>query len=185
MTSKRNNNLMMLVLSGLFAAFVTVATMVIHIPTPTKGYINLGDCIVNLSAWMLGPVYGACAAGIGSASADLLLGYTIYAPVTFVIKALMAVVSFYVFRLIAKRTHGFLARILASVSAELLMVLGYFLFEWLLYQSFAASVAGVPLNIAQGVGGVAISVLLHEALLNRIPAVKTLEKSGNHHKYML
>lgn len=175
----------MLVLGGLFAAFVTAATMLIHIPTPTKGYINLGDCIVNLSAWILGPIYGACAAGIGSASADLLLGYTIYAPVTFVIKALMAVVSFYVCRMIAKRTRGSLARILASVSAELLMILGYFLFEWFLYQSFAASFAGIPSNIAQGVGGAALSVLLHEALLNRTPAVKTLEQGGNNHKYML
>ena len=168
----------MLVLSGLLAAFVAVATMLIHIPTPTKGYVNLGDCFVNLSAWLLGPIYGAFAAGIGSAMADLFLGYTVYAPVTFVIKALMEVVSFHVFRQIAKRTNGFFARTIAAVSAELLMVFGYFLFEWLLYRSFGASIVGVPANLMQGVGGVAISVPLHEALLNRIPAVKAMKKNG-------
>lgn len=185
MASKRKNNITMLVLGGLFAAFVTAATMLISIPTPTKGYINLGDCLVNLSAWLLGPVYGACAAGIGSAAADLLLGYTVYAPATFVIKALMAVVSFHVFRLLAKRAHGSLARVLAAVSAELLMIFGYFAFECVLYQSFAASIVGVPANIAQGVGGVVISVLLHEALLGRIPAVKALERGGSDRKYRM
>lgn len=169
----------MLVLTGLLAAFVTVATMVISIPIPpTKGYINLGDCLVNLSAWLLGPIYGAFAAGIGSAMADLLLGYTVYAPVTFVIKALMAVLSFHVFRLVTKRTNGILARTFAAVSAELLMVFGYFLFEWILYSSFGVSIAGVPANLVQGVGGVVISVPLHEALLGRIPAVKALEQGG-------
>lgn len=174
--TERKNRILMLVLSGLFAAFVTVATMMIHIPTPTKGYINLGDCFVNLSAWLLGPVYGACAAGIGSATADLLLGYTIYVPATFVIKALMAVVSFYVFRLLTKRVHGFLSRIIAAISAELIMVVGYFVFECFLYRSFAISFTGIPSNLIQGVGGVVISVALHEALLSRIPAVKALEQ---------
>lgn len=175
MIPKRKQQIVMLVLGGLMAAFVAVSTMLIHIPTPTKGYINLGDCFVNLSAWLLGPVYGAAAAGIGSAFADLFLGYTIYAPATFVIKALMAVLSFHVFRLFAKRTGNMFARISASVLAELLMVTGYFLFEWVLYRSFAVAFTGVPSNLMQGVGGVVISVALHGALLGRIPAVKALE----------
>lgn len=157
------------------AAFVAISTM-ISIPTAAKGYINLGDCFVNISAWLLGPIYGAGAAGLGSAIADLLLGYTVYAPATFVIKALMAAVSFHVFRLIAKRMHGSLARILASVSAELIMIVGYCAFECFLYKSFAVSIMGIPANIVQGIGGVVISVALHEALLSRIPAVKALEQ---------
>ena len=175
MNEKRKQDLLMLVLGGLMAAFVAVSTMMIHIPTPTKGYINLGDCFVNISAWLLGPVYGAGAAGIGSAMADLLLGYPLYAFATLVIKALMALVSFYVFRLIAKRTRSLFARILASVSAELLMVVGYFVFEWMLYRSAAVAFTGIPSNLAQGIGGVAISVALYEALLGRLPAVRSLE----------
>lgn len=179
MRTKRKTNLLMLVLSGLLAALVTVTTMFIPIPTPTKGYINLGDCFVNISAWLLGPIYGAGAAGIGSAIADLLLGYTVYAPATFVIKALMAAVSFHVFRVIAKGKRGFLARIAASVSAELVMICGYCIFECFLYQSFAIAVTGLPSNIAQGVGGVIISVTLYEALLGRIPAVNAIVQRKN------
>ena len=54
-----------LVLAALFAALACGATMVIQVPSPIGGYLNLGDCIVLLSGWLLGPVYGA-AAGIVS-----------------------------------------------------------------------------------------------------------------------
>lgn len=81
-------------LAALLAAFACVATMLIQVPTPTKGYVNLGDCIVNISAWLLGPVYGAAAAGIGSAMADVISGYIVYAPATLIIKGLMAAAHF-------------------------------------------------------------------------------------------
>ena len=67
------------VLTALFAALVCVATMTIRIPSPTGGYLNLGDGIVLLSAFLLGPVYGTLAAGVGSMLADLLSGYPAYA----------------------------------------------------------------------------------------------------------
>ena len=53
-----------LVLAALFAALTTVMTMVIRIPSPMSGYVNLGDCAVLLSAWILGPGLGCAAAGI-------------------------------------------------------------------------------------------------------------------------
>ena len=79
-----------LVLAALFAALCTVMTLVIQIPSPMQGYVNLGDCAVLLSAWVLGPVYGGVAAGTGSMLADLFSGYAHYAPGTFLIKLCMA-----------------------------------------------------------------------------------------------
>jgi len=51
-----------LVLAALLAALVCVATMVVQIPSPMQGYVNLGDCFVLLSGWLLGPWYGFAAA---------------------------------------------------------------------------------------------------------------------------
>ena len=51
-----------LVLSALMAALVYVATSIIQIPSPVNGYVNLGDCFVLLSGWLLGPWYGGAAA---------------------------------------------------------------------------------------------------------------------------
>ena len=70
-----NQKVRKLVLSALMAALVYVATSIIQIPSPVNGYVNLGDCFVLLAGWVLGPVYGSLAAGIGSALADMFTGY--------------------------------------------------------------------------------------------------------------
>ena len=89
-----------IVTAALMAALACVATMVIKIPSPLQGYLNLGDCIVLVCGWILAPGYAFLAAGIGSALADVLSGYVFYATATLVIKGFMAVVAFFLFRFI-------------------------------------------------------------------------------------
>ena len=79
-------------ITGVLAALTCAATMVVRVPSPSGGYMNLGDTLVLLSAWLLGPWYGAAAAGIGSALADLI-GYPLYAPATLLIKGGMAIIA--------------------------------------------------------------------------------------------
>ncbi len=147
------------VMTALIAALVCVATMIIKIPSPLKGYINLGDSIVLLSGWILTPFYGFMAAGIGSALADILSGYLIYAPATFVIKGVMALVAFYIYNGLSKNTKGIVARIVSGVICELIMILGYFVFEGFMY-GFAPSVVNIPPNGVQGIAGIIIGIIL-------------------------
>ena len=51
----RNNTLEKLILSALFVALGYVATIIIQVPTVT-GYVNLGDAVVILAGFILGPV---------------------------------------------------------------------------------------------------------------------------------
>lgn len=148
-----------IVMSALLAALACVATMIIKIPSPLNGYLNLGDCVVLLSGWLLSPVYGFLAAGLGSALADLFSGYIIYAPATFVIKGIMALIACYGFKLLNKNLAGTLSRILCGAVAEIGMALGYFVFEGFLY-GFASSMINIPANIVQGVFGLVLGVLL-------------------------
>lgn len=53
-----------------------------------KGYVNIGDTVVLLSGVLFGPLTGLAAGGLGSALADLLLGYGFWAPWTLLIKGL-------------------------------------------------------------------------------------------------
>ena len=122
-----------IVIAALIAALACVATMIIKIPTPLKGYINLGDCIVLVAGWLLSPTYAFLAAGLGSALADIFSGYATYAPATFVIKGLMALIALYGFRLLNKRLGNAPSRIISGFIAEAFMVLGYFIFEGFLY----------------------------------------------------
>ena len=154
-----------IVISSMLAALVCVATMIIKIPSPLKGYLNLGDCVVLLSGWLLSPVYGFLAAGIGSALADIFSGYMVYAPATFVIKGLMAVIAYFGFRLIHKRLGSLTSRILSGTLSEILMVLGYFIFEGFLY-GFVPSLVNIPANAVQGVAGLIIGTILVKVLEN-------------------
>ena len=58
-----------IVTASMLAALCCVATMIIRIPSPLKGYMNLGDCVVLLSGWLLSPVYGFFAAASPQKSA--------------------------------------------------------------------------------------------------------------------
>lgn len=148
-----------IVMAALMAALACVATMIIKIPSPLKGYLNLGDCIVLVTGWMMSPAYGFLAAGLGSALADMFSGYVIYAPATFVIKGLMALIAFYGFKLIHKKLGNLPSRIISGVAAEILMILGYFVFEGFLY-GFGPSLVNIPANGAQGIAGLIIGVVL-------------------------
>ena len=169
MKNAQSQKIRVLTLTGLFTALTAVATLVIQIPTLTKGYINLGDTIVNLAAWVLGPAYGAAAAGIGSALADLIAGYTVYAPVTFLIKGLMAAASFGVFTAFSKKWHSLPARIAGAVTAEIIMILGYAIYEGILYGSFASVLLSVTGNLVQGIFGAGASVALYELVFRHVP----------------
>lgn len=152
-----------LVTAALFAALACVATMIIKFPSPLKGYLNIGDCIVLLCGWMLSPVYGFVAAGLGSGLADLLSGYLVYAPATFIIKGLMALIACYIFKLIRKSLgHNLPARIVSGILAEIIMVLGYYVFEGFMY-GFIASAVNIPANAIQGIVGLILGTILIKA----------------------
>jgi uncharacterized membrane protein len=138
-----------------------VATSLLVIPVPGGGYLNLGDTIVLLGAYLLGPVYGAVAGGLGPALADLLAGYGIYVPATLVIKALMGAVAALLYHALRKKIWG---TVLCGVAAEAIMIVGYYLFESFLAGNPAAGLAGIPGNLVQAAFGVAASALLAGAL---------------------
>lgn len=153
--------IMRLVTTALFIAIICVATIVVQIPSPLTGYFNLGDCFVLIAAWFLGMGYGSLAAGIGSALADIILGYTMYAPATFVIKALMAVAAYLIFNAMKK---PFIGKIVSSFSAEAIMVLGYFVYESVILKYGLAAASAIPTNIAQGAVAIIAAVALASAM---------------------
>lgn len=164
--STQNNTTQRIVMAALLAALTCVATMIIKIPSPLKGYINLGDCVVLLAGWMLSPTYGFLAAGLGSALADTFSGYVTYVPATFVIKGLMALIAFYGFKLLHSKLGNISSRIISGIVAEVVMVAGYFIFEGFLY-GFGPSLVNIPANVIQGIAGLIIGTIL----------VKVFEKS--------
>jgi uncharacterized membrane protein len=152
-----------IVTAALMAALVCVATLIIRIPSPMKGYINLGDGIVLLAGWMLLPQYGFFAAAVGSALADVFAGYVLYAPATFFIKGIMALVAFALAHPMQNAKKRIVFQLLGGVLAELVMVFGYFVFEGVLY-GFGASALNLVANFVQAAAGLIVGILLVKLL---------------------
>ena len=166
--TKKKETLLKVCISAMLAALTCVATMIISVPSPLGGFVNIGDGFVLLTAWILGPIYGFAAAGIGSALADLFLGFSQYIPGTFLIKGLMAVAAVLIYRAFVKKsdklhTVGFLT---SGIVAEIIMVGGYYLYAAVfLGNGFVAAVESIPSNLVQGIFGLIIGIVVGEILL--------------------
>ena len=83
--------------SALMIAFTFLATIVISIYIPaTQGFFNIGEFGVYVAALTGGPIVGMIAGGIGSALADIFLGYEFYAPITLIVKGLEGFIVGYI-----------------------------------------------------------------------------------------
>lgn len=131
--------IMSIAFSAIFMALVFVATYMVKFPISLGwGYIHLGDSVVLLSGMLLGPIYGAIAAGIGSFIADFASGYAIYAVPTLIIKGSAAFFVGLAYKNLKgedrKGKNFVLKAIYHSIVAYICVVVGYFAADLLLAQ---------------------------------------------------
>lgn len=132
---KKKFTIQKMCMTAVFMALTCMATAFIQIPIPL-GYAHLGDCIILIAAYLCGPVAGALAGGIGSAMADVITGFAIWALPTLLIKTIMPVIAYLLFRKM-KITIG-------AVASLLFMVVGYVGFGCILYGGVAAGLSSAP-----------------------------------------
>ena len=160
MQTKQAQSIRKLTTAGVLAAAIVLLTTLVSIPIPGGlGYVNLGDMGVLLAGMLLGGGWGALCAGVASAISDVLLGYTIYAPATFVIKGLVALVAGVLF---AKTTKSI--RYIALYLAALIVPVGYFLYETLLYGT-ASAIPNILFNTMQCLIGAIVATIIGVMLL--------------------
>lgn len=153
-----NSTVKKIAVSAMMAALICIATM-LRVPLPAVGYVNLGDAFVLLAGCCLPMPYGILAAGIGSGMADLLSGYAMYIPVTFAIKGLMAFLMFAGQRVKCCSNKRIIGNIVGATAAELTMVLGYYVFEGIMF-GFVPMLVNIPYNALQGIVGAVAGILL-------------------------
>lgn len=93
----RNENLTKLTLAAMFAAIAFICFSYLRIEIPMwggmTGKIYIGHAFIILSAFILGAKYGGLTGAIGLSLADLLAGYAISAPPTFIAKFLLGLTA--------------------------------------------------------------------------------------------
>ena len=148
--------------AAVLMALTVCATAFMSFPVPNMqgAYVHPGDIIIFLSVLLFGP-YAAGVGGLGGFAADLIVGAGVYAPATLVIKALMALACYFIVRM---KPDSFWLRLSGMAAGALVMVAGYFLYEWVLTGQLAAAALSSLFNLVQAVVGVVPAWLISPAV---------------------
>jgi len=168
-------------MTALLLALIFVVTRLIQIPIPATaggGYLNLGDSIIAAGSLLIANPLAAFAAGTGSALADLTAGFAAYALPTFLIKAAMALIVVYL-----GRRGSFFLYALGTALAGLLMIAGYFAFE---YFTFGApyALAAAPFNALQAGVNLVLALLFFRPVMQLRTVIQTLPDVQTFNDYM-
>ena len=158
----RRKRTILLAYGGLCAALIALLTAFVRLPAPMlKGYAHLGDLGILFCSMLLGP-FCAVPAAAGSALADVLATYPLYAPFTLAIKALM---GFWMGQRIVRQRFS-LRNLLTLILNAVWMVGAYFLTDALLF-GMEAAIGSFFGNLVQGIALVVGGMVL-------IPLVSSL-----------
>ncbi len=168
----------MIALVALLIALTTILTLLVRIPTPARGYVNLSDVAVTFSALLFGPLVGAVAGGVGAALADLFGGYAFFAPLSLIAHGLEGFLIGY----LGWRRRSVPALIVAWLAGTAAMVGCYLVGEGLFYTGWPAAFAELPLNVFQGIVGAVVGIPLVLAVRRAYPAVDQLGRRRTWHE---
>jgi len=134
-----------IVICGFGVALTFLLTVFIVLPIPAMGYVNFGDSMILLFSTILNPLAAAFVCGVGSALADVYLGYSQYAIFTLIIKGIEGLVVAYLFHKLPKKIQ-----IVAFLFGILIMIGGYYITDVILMGDFIAVLPAVQGNLIQG-----------------------------------
>jgi len=164
------------VLALALGVLVCLVTLFIRVPLPSRGYFNVGDVAVvfagltlgrSLGKGMPGFLWAGAVAGLGSATADILSGFAIFAPLTFVAKGMEGGLAAYAARFEGPGRWSWVALGCGA------MVGIYFVGETLLPSiGLQGALAELIPNLIQATGGTVLGIGAF-ALLERTGFLKT------------
>lgn len=158
--NKVNRKVLNMVYAAVFAAMIFALTRFIQISVPGgAGYLHFGDAMIYIVASTLGGPWALLASALGAAIADLTSGFAVYAPISAIVKVLIALP----FVLVNKKSEKILTplTICLTIPSGVITVLGYFLGDLIVNKAYA--VADIPMNIVQAVGSAIIFVVISAA----------------------
>jgi uncharacterized membrane protein len=146
-----------IVINAILSAVIMVSTFYVNIPIlpSTGGLIHLGNIFIFLIALVLGIKY-SFAGAIGLTLFDLVSGYAIWAPITFITRLLMGVVV----SKLGYRQSNYPKLVLAQVAGAIVVVSGYYFYEALFITNFATAILSATADSVT----LAISIVVVTAL---------------------
>ena len=150
-TQGRLTTTQQLTITAIFIALTFLATWLIKVQIPffaaKGGLVHLGNVPMFVAAMVYGRKTGAIAGAFGMALFDLMGGWILWAPFTFVVVGLMG----YTVGLICEKSkmNPVLTNIIAVGVALIIKIVGYYIAEGVIYGNWIAPAASIPGNIVQ------------------------------------
>jgi uncharacterized membrane protein len=154
-----------MVLSSLFIALVFVATKLINVELPISvngGLVHLGTGMLYIIALGFGKRQGAIAGAFGMALFDIFSPWVIWAPGTFVVRWIMGYMVGAIAYSGGRKGKNLVWNIIAMLAGGIWMIVGYYIYEVILYKNWITAFASIPgdsLQIAIGAPAALLAVM--------------------------
>lgn len=177
--SEKGLDVRTIAIAGIMIAVVAVFTRSIVVPVGT-GFFNFSDVAIYFAAFAFGPWIGFVAGGVGAALADISLGYSQFAILTFFAHGLEGLVAGYLgwegsrmARLVGKRDSR-LGMVLGWLAGTVVMVGLYFVGEAAvpaMWGGLPQALTEWPFNLLQNVVGGLVGIPLVLAVRRAYPPI--------------
>lgn len=150
-----------LVLTAMLVTLVFVSTFFINIKLPIAangGLVHLGSAMLFIIAIIFGPKKGAIAGAFGMALFDIFSGWTLWAPFSFLARGLQGWIIGKIAWSNGRNGQSTLFNVLAIIVSVPFMLLGYYICERVLYNSWIIPFASIPGNLVQNGVGLLVAI---------------------------
>lgn len=168
-TTSSNAKTYDLIITSMLIALVFVATMLLNIKLPISangGLVHLGTGMLFIVSILFGPKKGAIAGAVGMGLFDLVAGWTLWAPITFLTRGLQGYLVGKIAWSNGRKGNHFGMNLVAIIVSTPPMLAGYYVGEAMIFKSWIIPAASIPGDLVQTVIG----------LLVAIPACTALKK---------
>ncbi|MEA4848262.1 MAG: ECF transporter S component [Clostridiaceae bacterium] len=157
-------NIRDMVQMGLLSALTFVAAWAIHIPYGSGGVIHLGDSMIFLTAVVFGRRYAAVSGALGMTMFDIFSGFSVWAPYTFVIKAIMGLIAGSLADLGGSKGTSTVKNAVGMLAAGIWMIFGYYVAEAMITGNITQPLFSILGNVIQAGAGAVIAFVIIAAI---------------------
>ncbi|WP_071396786.1 ECF transporter S component [Bacillus tuaregi] len=163
-----------LIMTSMLVALVFLSTFLLNIRLPIAangGLVHLGTAMLFIASILFGPKKGALAGAIGMGLFDLVGGWLVWAPITFVSRGLQGFIVGKIAWSKGRKGNSMALNITATIVSIPFMVAVYYLGEVILYGNWIAPLASIPGDLVQNVVGIIIAIPVCAAL-KKVPYLR-------------
>ncbi|MGE7839530.1 ECF transporter S component [Lysinibacillus sp. NPDC093712] len=163
-----------LILSAMLIALVFVATLTLNIKLPIKangGLVHLGTGMLFTASILFGSKKGAIAGAIGMGLFDVVSGWMLWAPITFVARGLQGYIVGKIAWSNGRKGNSIPFNLFAMIISVPFMIAVYYVGEAILYANWIAPLTSIPGDLVQNILGMIVAIPVC-VLLKKTPIFK-------------